>query len=113
MKFQIQINISNYEDGSKTLSNNIELSEMDKFRDLIKTINEHTEVTWNWFSKLPDKWDGESYIYDNFAINYHMNKFFKKTFDPQIIIEFFLKFTPTGADHINKIHIYKIEEIDL
>ena len=113
-KFQIQIKISNYKTGSHTVTKEISLSDLTKFSNLASIINKNSEnTTWNWFGEnLPTKWDGERYVLDTWLLCKYMEENFNyKVKDVNLIKEFFLRFTPHGADSIEYVKFFKVEEI--
>ena len=116
--FQIQITIHNWEGGSYTTTKSLTLNDIAKFAPLMIAINKNSGgKTWNWFGNgkgLPDKWDGERYVLDTWLLCKNMNDNFNyKVEDINLVKEFFLRFTPHGADHISKIKIFKVEELEL
>ena len=117
-KFQIQIKTRNWEGGSPTITKEITLNDLDKFANLAALINKNANrTTWNWFGNgkgLPDKWDGSHYVLDTLLLCKRMEEWFDyKVEDINLIKEFFLRFTPNGADHISGIKVYKVEEIEI
>ena len=119
--FQIQINVNNWEDGNHVISNEISLSDIGKFAPLMIAINKNSGgKTWNWFGKgkgLPDKWDGKRYVLDEYSLIRTMSENFgwkiNNCMDTNLVKEFFLRFTPNGADHIFNIRILKVEELEI
>jgi hypothetical protein len=83
-----------------------------------KNIN-HTQ--WNWFTNLPTKWDGNQYVLDVWRLEHdfkekwgfnYVDACTDESFGPtNFIKEFFLKFTPDGADSITDIKVFKMVEI--
>ena len=113
-KFQIQIKTNNYNGGSSTITKEISLNSISKFANLIAMINKNVDkVTWNWFpNALPTKWDGNNYVLDTWLICKHIEKNFDyKIEDINLFKEFYLRFTPNGADRIEGIKLFKVEEI--
>lgn len=113
-KFQIQIKISNWEGGSPTITKDITLNDIAKFKELIKSINKYSsKKNWNWFDHLPTKWDGKSYVLDTWMLCRHMkDKFNYDVDDINLVKEFYLRFTPNGAGHIDNIKLFKVEEVE-
>lgn len=119
-KFQIQIKVRNWESGSRTITHEISSNDITRFTPLIIAINKNSgNKTWNWFGckGLPDKWDGTKFILDEYTLIRMMNDNFgwkiNDCMDINFIKEFFLRFTPQGADYIGDIKIFKVEEIEL
>ena len=120
-KFQIQIKVHNWEGGSHTTTKDITLNDIARFSPLMIAINKNSgNKTWNWFGKdrgLPDKWDGTRFILDEYSLIKTMDENFgwkiNDCMDTNLVKEFFLRFTPQGVDHISKIKIFKVEEIEL
>lgn len=120
-KFQIQITVHNWEGGTSTISNEFSLIDFSRFASLIVAINNNSgKNQWNWFGNgkgLPNKWDGTRYVLDTYSLTKTMNNNFGWKInvedDINLIKEFFLRFTPYGADHILNIKIFKVEEIEL
>lgn len=113
-KFQIQIKIVNYNTGSHTVTKEISLNDLIKFSNLATIINENSNrKTWNWFGEiLPTIWDGKRYVLDTYLICKYMEENFNyKVEDVNLIKEFFLRFTPHGADGIEWVKFFKVEEI--
>jgi hypothetical protein len=111
--FQIQVACHNYETGNTTYNNEVVLTDLEKFKDLIKAINTQSKTTWNWFDRLPDKWNGERYVRDYWMINRKMKENFGQEFDAHLVEEFYKRFTPRGGDRIESVKLYKVEEIEL
>lgn len=115
MKIQAHIKLINYEKDSYTKTININLLDLQKYKDIILLINKYKGNPWNWFDHLPEHWnqDKQAYELDKWGIDYKFRNFFKEKIDTDIIIDFFKKFTPNGADGIENIKIYQVEEINL
>ena len=114
MKFQIQISVHNYNKDSNVISSDITLDEIQKYTELIKIINNNSsKTTWNWWMRLPMIWNGEICGPDLYNIKFDFKVHFGIEYDENIIIDFYNKFTPFGADGIYWIKIFKIEEIEL
>ena len=111
--FQIQIKTHNWEGGSPTITQEISLNDLTKFANLAEMINKNSGgKTWNWFNRLPDKWDGERYVLDTWRLCKHMEEHFDyKVEDINLVKEFFLRFTPHGCNGIEWIKFFKVEEI--
>lgn len=112
-KFQIQIKTRNWEGGSPTITKEISINDIIKFSELIKKINQNSgNKNWNWFSSLPNKWDGKRFILDTWLLRQRLDEYFNyNPGDINIIKEFFLRFTPHGCDAIEYIKLFKVEEI--
>ena len=111
--FQIQVACHNYETGDTTYNKEVTLTDLERFKDLIHVINTQSKTTWNWFDRLPDKWDGEKFVRDYWLLNHKMKEKFGQEFDTGLVEEFFKRFTPRGGERIDSIKIYKVEEIEL
>ena len=118
--FQIQIAVHNWEGGNHVISKEISLNDIGRFTALISAINNSGKKTWNWFGKdkgLPEKWDGKRFVLDEYSLIKIMNENFgwkiNDCMDTNLVKEFFLRFTPNGADHISNIKIFKVEEIEI
>lgn len=111
--FQIQVACHNYETGNTTYNKEVTLTDLEKFKDLIHAINTQSKTTWNWMQRLPDKWNGTSFVPDYYSLNRTMKENFGQEFDTGLVEEFFKRFTPRGGDSITSIKIYKVEEIEL
>lgn len=111
--YQLQIHISNYDGPSGTISEKIDLQELYQYIDVIKAINASENKGWNWFSSLPDKWDGSKYVDDNWLIEKRFEENFGCHLNASQIIAFYRKFTSYGADGISDITLYKVEKIEL
>lgn len=120
-KFQIQVNIHNWEGGNHTITKDITLNDIAKFSALMIAINKNSgNKDWNWFGRdkgLPDKWNGKMFVLDEYSLIRTMDENFgwkiNDCMDTNLVKEFFLRFTPNGADHISEIKIFKIEELEL
>lgn len=120
-KFQIQITVNNLNGGISTISKDFYLRDISRFTALINTINNNSgKNTFNWFGNgkgLPVKFNGANYTLDKYSLIKIMNDNFglkiNSDDDINIVKEFFLRFTPYGADHILNIKIFKIEELEL
>lgn len=119
-KFQIQITVQNF-GGTSTISKDIYLRDISRFTALIVAINNNSgKNTFNWFGNgkgLPVKFNGANYALDKYTLIKIMNDNFglkiNSDDDINLVKEFFLRFTPYGADHISNIKIFKIEELEL
>ena len=120
-KFQIQITVHNCDGGTSTISKDFYLRDISRFTDLISAINNNSgKNTFNWFGNgkgLPVKLNGSTYTLDKYTLIKIMNDNFgwkiNSDDDINLVKEFFLRFTPYGADHISNIKILKIEELEL
>ena len=112
-KFQIQIKTSNWENGSPIITHDITLTDLTKFSNLAEMINKNSGgKSWNWFDRLPDKWDGNRYVLDTWMLCKQMEENFNyKVEDVNLVKEFFLRFTPHGCGNIDWIKFFKVEEI--
>ena len=115
-KFQIQIKTRNYEGGFPTITKEITLNDLCRFSNLATFINQNSgNKTWNWFGcgkGLPDKWNGEHYVLDTWMLCKHMEEWFGyKVEDVNLVKEFCLRFIPYGADGIESVKFFKVEEI--
>ena len=120
-KFQIQITVHNWDGGTSTISKDFYLRDISRFTALINAINNNSgKNTFNWFGNgkgLPVKLNGSTYTLDKYTLIKIMNDNFgwkiNSDDDINLVKEFFLRFTPYGADHISNIKILKIEELEL
>lgn len=120
-KFQIQITVYNWDGGTSTISKDFYLRDISRFTDLMSAINNNSgKNTFNWFGNgkgLPVKLNGSTYTLDKYTLIKIMNDNFgwkiNSDDDINLVKEFFLRFTPYGADHISNIKIFKIEELEL
>ena len=119
-KFQIQITVNNWNGGTSTISKDFYLRDISRFTALINAINNSCKNTFNWFGNgkgLPVKLNGSTYTLDKYTLIKIMNDNFglkiNSDDDINLVKEFFLRFTPYGADHILNIKIFKIEELEL
>lgn len=120
-KFQIQITVNNLNGGISTISKDFYLRDISRFTALVNAINNNSgKNTFNWFGNgkgLPVKFNGTNYTLDKYSLIKIMNDNFglkiNSDDDINIVKEFFLRFTPYGADHILNIKIFKIEELEL
>lgn len=120
---KIEIKVYSFDNGVKSYVNDFSENDLNKFMPFIKKLKENLKHTyWNWFDHLPMTWDGNNYVLDtsylktkfeeNFGFNFE--DYSSDTFGSiNFFKEFFLRFTPDGADMIEEIHIYKIEEIEI
>lgn len=119
--FQIQITVHNWEGGSHTTTKPLTLNDIARFAPLMIAINKNSGgKDWNWFGKgkgLPDKWNGKMFVLDEYSLIRTMSENFgwkiNDCMDTNLVKEFFLRFTPHGADHISEIKIFKVEELEL
>ena len=120
-KFQIQITVNNLNGGTSTISKDFYSRDISRFTALITSINNNSgKNTCNWFwnvKGLPVKFNGANYTLDKYTLIKIMNDNFglkiNSDDDINLVKEFFLRFTPYGADHISNIKIFKIEELEL
>ena len=120
-KFQIQITVNNWNGGISTISKDFYSRDISRFTALIGTINNNSgNNAFNWFGNgkgLPVKFNGANYTLDKYTLIKIMNDNFglkiNSDDDINLVKEFFLRFTPYGADHISNIKIFKIEELEL
>lgn len=117
-KYQIQIKRGTWSNGTTVITKSITLEEIDKYKELIQVINNNANHnTWNWFGDtkiLPDTWNGEKFVIDTRELKNHMKKAFDyELTDPNILIDFTMKFLNCGADRIDYIKIFKVEEVEL
>ena len=120
-KFQIQITVHNLNSGTSTISKDFYSRDISRFTALISTINDNCgKNAFNWFGNgkgLPAKFNGATYTLDKYTLIKIMNDNFgwkiNSDDDINLVKEFFLRFTPYGADHILNIKIFKIEELEL
>ena len=120
-KFQIQITVHNLNGGTSTISKDFYLRDISRFTDLMSAINNNSgKNMFNWFGNgkgLPVKLNGSTYTLDKYTLIKIMNDNFgwkiNSDDDINLVKEFFLRFTPYGADHISNIKIFKIEELEL
>lgn len=120
-KLQIQITVNNWDGGTSTISKDFYSRDISRFTALITAINNNSgKNTFNWFGNgkgLPVKLNGSTYTLDKYTLIKIMNDNFgwkiNSDDDINLVKEFFLRFTPYGADHISNIKIFKIEELEL
>lgn len=120
-KFQLQIGVHNYDGTSHSYNNEITLNDLSKFAGLLETMKKNIDhTTWNWFQYLPSDWDGRTYAFDEREMRRKFEEYWgfdyselsnDKMGTANFIKEFFLRFTPDGADRIESINVYKLEEI--
>lgn len=120
-KFQIQITVNNLNGGTSTISKDFYSRDISRFTSLMTAINNNNgKNAFNWFGNgkgLPVKFNGANYTLDKYTLIKIMNDNFgwkiNSDDDINLVKEFFLRFTPYGADHILNIKIFKIEELEL
>ena len=120
-KFQIQITVHNLNGGTSTISKDFYSRDISRFTALIAAINNNSgKNAFNWFGNgkgLPVKLNGTNYTLDKYTLIKIMNDNFGYKIncidELNLVKEFFLRFTPYGADHILNIKIFKIEELEL
>lgn len=119
--YQIQFNLSNYEDGDKSYVKKFKnKEEYDKFLniygDLLRFIIKNIDHThWNWWSRIPDKWDGEKFVTDYFALSYQFKEHFGEEYSNyKKLVELFKELEyKICAGRIKSIKAYKTEEIEI
>jgi len=123
MKFIIEIAVENYDGEQYVYAKDFTLNDLVKFAGLIELMKKNIDhTTWNWFNGLPEIWDGNRYVLDinKLELDFESNWGFKyadtctdNSFgeSTNFIKEFYLRFTPSGADRINDIKVYKVTEI--
>ena len=112
--FLIEMLLSNYDKNTYRKSQAIKLEEIYEYKELINIINKNVNnQKWNWFSSLPETWDGKMYIPDTFVIETKFKENFGVDMTVNRIIKFYKRFTPNGADNISEIKLYKVEELDI
>ena len=119
-EYHLVIKVSGYANGSAKLTYSITEEDIEVFKDLIKCIlensrnsdNQPSNKYWNWFDRIPDKWDGLTYVDDDWSVEYQFENVFGQKFKSSVIKSFFRRFTPHGADRISDIRVYKCEEIE-
>ena len=114
----LKLDIQNYDGPDYTNTFEITDEEILKYRSIINAINVSAwKRTWNWMSSIPDKWDGSKFVDDIYVLEHFklVENFGKDKVDPHLFIEFFHKFTPTGADRISCAEVFKVieEKIDI
>jgi len=116
----LKMSFFNY-DGPK-YTNTYDITEEDiiKYRPVINAINVSAnagKVTWNWMSRIPDKWDGSKFVDDIYVLEHFelAKRFGEGTVDPYLFMEFFRKYTPEGADRISSAEVFRVieERIDI
>lgn len=115
--YQIQVSVINYDSPNTTVNKMVTSEELEKFRPIIKVINNNTGAdgykhNWNWFDHLPETWNGNDYVLDTQRIKREFNKYFGAWFTPNDIVTFFKKFTPNGGDGISVIRLFEVKEIN-
>ena len=117
-KYKVIITLCNWDGGNVERSTDVTEDEFNKFRPIMKVINDKCPSnTWNWFESIPLIWNGDSkcYKYDKWRIKDSFDSWFgsshKLTADD--VIAFYEKFTPRGADGIEKIEVFKCEKVSL
>lgn len=116
MIFHIQIFIYNYDNSQSEITSEITLADIEKYTKLIKIINENANNNfYNWWPYLPANYDikTEKLYLDYDKISEQFKNNFNNYYDSHDIETFFNKFTPNGTDRIEKIKIFKVEEIEL
>ena len=115
-KFQIQIKTWNYDGPSQNIIEEITISDLNQFSDLVKAINNNSgKQIWNWFKNgLPETWNGQHYVFDQYKLDIRMQEYFGyhvTNNNVNIVKEFYRRFTPFGCDGIEWIKFFKVEEI--
>ena len=116
--YKVIITLCNWDSGNVARTTDITEDELNKFRPAMKAINDKCPSnTWNWFDHLPEIWNGDSkkYEYDKWGIEDSFDSWFGSgtglTADD--VIAFYKKFTPHGADGIEKIEVLRYEYVEL
>lgn len=121
-EYKIEIDIVNYNGGAKSYVKNFSQKDLEKFGGLLELMKKNlNHTTWNWFYRLPTTWDGSHYVLDTWLLEHDFEKNwgFKysdvcpdDTLGPtNFFKEFYLRFTPNGADSITDIKVFKMVEI--
>ena len=116
--YKVIITLCNWDGGNVNCSTDITEDELNKFRPVMKVINDKCQSnTWNWFERLPEIWDNDfkSYDYDKWRIKNSFDSWFGSDYGltADDVIAFYEKFTPHGADGIDKIEVFKCETVSL
>lgn len=97
---------------SSTISVTITDEQLKQYRNILKVVVKGIDNTyWNWFNKLPEKFDGYKmkYVPDVAEIK----RIFVENFgaEPSLdeIIGFHRIFTQSGADRISKIELFELK----
>lgn len=116
----LKIAFFNYDGPKYTNTFDITEDEIIKYRPIINAVNASVKagkVTWNWLPNIPDKWDGSKYVDDIYALeHFELDKRFGEgVVDPYLFMEFFKKFTPSGADRISSAEVFRVieEKVDI
>ena len=111
----LQINVSNYDTDSYKNSMNITKEDFEHYKDIFKVVNEVSEEhpqAWNWFNRLPDKWDGSKFVDDKWLISKTFEDNFGVKMNADHIIDFYKRFTPRGGGRISNIKLFEIKEVE-
>ena len=112
-KFQLQISIVNYSESNHTINREVTLEEIAEFSQLFKAVVLNGNVTtWNWWNHLPDTWNGEKYVDNDYIIASDFKKNFGMEVPVEIIKKFYKKFVVFG-DRLDNIKLFKVEEVEL
>lgn len=115
-KYIVTLRLCWYNKHDATVSKTINEEQLEKYRNTLRIISKGIKKTgWNWFSPLPEKWEGheKGYVPDDYVIKTK----FAENFDAQLsldeILDFHRTFIPGGAERIDKIELFEIKPIEL
>ena len=116
--YKVIVTLCYWDKGNVARSTNTTKDEFNKFRPIMKAINDKCPSnTWNWFDHLPEVWNNDSkcYEYNKWSIEDTFDSLFGSGtgLTAEDVIAFYKKFTPHGADGIDKIEVVKFEEVEL
>lgn len=119
--YQIQFNLSSYEEGSKSFIKKFKKKEdydkfLETYGDLLRFIIKHIDHThWNWWSSFPDKWNGTKFETDYYTISRQFKEHFGEEYSNYSkLVDLFrdLDFK-VSAGRVESIKAYKTEEIEI
>lgn len=121
-EYKIEIDVVNYDGGAKSYVNDFSLRDLVKFSGLLELMKKNlNHTTWNWFYRLPTTWDGSHYVLDPLVLEMEFEKNWGFKYSDvcpddtlgstNFFKEFYLRFTPDGADSITDIKVFKMVEI--
>jgi len=111
-KYYLKVRFINYDGPSYEESLTTSLEDIEKYKDIIRGVNSR-RTNWNWFNHIPDTWDGEKYVTDNWLLTRHIEEKLGIDIKPELFIEFFKKYSPNGADGIKYIKAYRVMEEEI
>lgn len=115
-KYIVTVKLSWYNHHESTVSKKINEEQLKKYRNILRIISKGVNNTqWNWFSSLPEKWDGYEKKYVPNV--YEIKRIFVENFyeEPSLdeIIGFHKLFVSCGADRIEKIELFEVNPIEI